>query len=191
MTAIENKIPDVSSLVGKTDFNTKVTEIEGKIPYVSSLVKKTDYTTEITSIKIDYVTNVALNARHKDLIQKRKFNTEVKKINDKIASKNSEVLTYDNRLNEAKDRIDELEGIVSYFRGKNCFDGDHGTQNALVFQVKSKYFERLGDIAVINDIWESQGLSHHRLVIAKDSVKTSKLIRPGYVIFSKNDGFFQ
>ena len=75
-------------MVKKTDFNTKVTEIDGKIPSitglatnsklsavknkipdVSSLVKKTDYATEITSIKNDYVTNAALNARHKDLIQ--------------------------------------------------------------------------------------------------------------------------
>ena len=59
----------------KTNFNTKVTEIEGKIPDVSSLVKKTDYATEITSIKNDYVKNAALNARHKDLIQKTKFDT--------------------------------------------------------------------------------------------------------------------
>ena len=35
----------------KTDFNTKVIEIEGKIPDVSSLVKKTDYATEIANIK--------------------------------------------------------------------------------------------------------------------------------------------
>ena len=35
----------------KSDFDTKFTEIEGKIPDVSSLVKKTDYATEITSIK--------------------------------------------------------------------------------------------------------------------------------------------
>ena len=33
----------------KTDVNTKVTEIEGKIPDVSSLVKKTDHATEITT----------------------------------------------------------------------------------------------------------------------------------------------
>ena len=39
LTAAENKIPDVNSLVKKTDFNIKVTEIEGKIPDVSSLVK--------------------------------------------------------------------------------------------------------------------------------------------------------
>ena len=73
LTVVENKIPDVSSLVKKTDFNTKVTEIEGKIPHVSTLVKKTGYATEITNIKSDYVKNASLNARDKDLIQKKKF----------------------------------------------------------------------------------------------------------------------
>ena len=68
----------------KTNFNTKVTEIEGKIPDVSSLVKKTDYTTEITNIKNDYVTNAALNARHKDLVQKTTFNSEFKKLMMKL-----------------------------------------------------------------------------------------------------------
>ena len=86
---VNKKIPDVSSLVKKTDFNAKISEVEDKIPSisgldtssaltavenkipdVSSLVKKTGYATEITSIKNDYVTNAALNARHKDLIQK-------------------------------------------------------------------------------------------------------------------------
>ena len=140
LTAVENKIPDVSSLIRKTDFNTKVTEIDAKIPDVSSLVKKTDYDTEIGNIKNDYVTNAALNARHKDLIQKAKFDTEVKKINDKIASNSSEVLTSNNRLNQSKYRIDELERIASDFRGKNYFDGN-GTQNYLVFQGVYKYFE--------------------------------------------------
>ena len=36
------KIPDVTNLVKKTDFNTKVTEIEGEISDASNLVKKTD-----------------------------------------------------------------------------------------------------------------------------------------------------
>ena len=31
MTAVENKIPDVSGLVTKTDYNTKINEIEKKI----------------------------------------------------------------------------------------------------------------------------------------------------------------
>ena len=118
LTAVENKIPDVSSLVKKTDFNTKVTEIEVKIPDVSSLVKKTDYATEITSIKNDYLRNAALNARHKDLVQKAKFNTEVKKFNGKIASNSSAMLTYNNRINQSIDRIDDVERYASYFRGK-------------------------------------------------------------------------
>ena len=63
---VEEKVPDASGLVKKTNFNAKVTEIEGKIrsisglattaaltavenkiPDVSSLVKKTDYNTKI------------------------------------------------------------------------------------------------------------------------------------------------
>ena len=31
MTAVENKIPSISSLVKKTDFNTKITDIENKL----------------------------------------------------------------------------------------------------------------------------------------------------------------
>ena len=31
LTAVENKIPDVSSLVKKIDYNTKVSEIENKV----------------------------------------------------------------------------------------------------------------------------------------------------------------
>ena len=34
---IENKIPDTSDIVKKTDYNAKITEIEGKIPSVSGL----------------------------------------------------------------------------------------------------------------------------------------------------------
>ena len=40
LTVVENKIPDVSNLVKKTDFNNKITEIGSKIPGVSGLVKK-------------------------------------------------------------------------------------------------------------------------------------------------------
>ena len=31
LTTVENKIPDVSNLVNKTGYNTKVTEIENKL----------------------------------------------------------------------------------------------------------------------------------------------------------------
>ena len=42
---LENKIPDTSGLVKKTDYNTKIIEIEGKIHDISNLATKTALTT--------------------------------------------------------------------------------------------------------------------------------------------------
>ena len=42
---LENKIPDTSGLVKKTDSKAKITEIEGKIPDISNLAIKTALTT--------------------------------------------------------------------------------------------------------------------------------------------------
>ena len=36
----KKKIPDASSLVKKTDYNTKITAIEGQIPDVTNLATK-------------------------------------------------------------------------------------------------------------------------------------------------------
>ena len=44
-TKLENKIPDTSGLVKKTDCNTKITEIEGKIPSISCLARNAALTT--------------------------------------------------------------------------------------------------------------------------------------------------
>ena len=40
LSIIENKIPETSDLIKKTDYNTKITEIESKIPGVSNLATK-------------------------------------------------------------------------------------------------------------------------------------------------------
>ena len=76
ITEVENKIPDIKNLANKTE----VTAVENKIPNVSNLFIKTEYATEITTIKNDYVTNAALDARHKDLVQKTTFESEFKKL---------------------------------------------------------------------------------------------------------------
>ena len=41
---MENKIPDTSGIVKKTDNNIKITELEGEIPDVRSLATKTELT---------------------------------------------------------------------------------------------------------------------------------------------------
>ena len=105
---------------------------------------------------------------HKDLIQKTKFDTQVKNINDKIASNTSEILTCNNKLNQSKDGIDELEPIASFFRGKNYFNGDV-TQNYLLCQGVYKYFEDADASKTIikfhANSWISKGLSDEKLVL--------------------------
>ena len=44
ISKIDKKIPDISSLVKKTDFNAKVTTIEGKIPSISGLATNSSLT---------------------------------------------------------------------------------------------------------------------------------------------------
>ena len=129
ITEVENKIPDIKNLESKTE----VTAVENKIPDVSNLVTKTDYPAKITKTKNHYVTNAALDARHRDLVQKTTFESELKKFYDKVSANSSKVLSYEHKLKQREDRINDLERDVSYFRGKNYF-GDDGMKNYLVFQ---------------------------------------------------------
>ena len=103
------------------------------------VVKKTDYTSEITNIKNDYITNAALDARDKDLVQKTTFKSEFKKVDDKASENSSKILSHEHKLKQREDTINDLERIASYYRGKNYFDSDGGTQNYLVFQPMNKY----------------------------------------------------
>ena len=66
VTEIEDKIPDVSSLVTKS----ALAVVENKISNVSSLVKKTDYNTKISEIE-----NKVNNQNHDKYITTPEFNT--------------------------------------------------------------------------------------------------------------------
>ena len=124
ITEVENKIPDIKNLAGKTE----LTAVENKIPNVNNLVTKTNYSAEITKIKNDYVTNAALNSRHKDLVQKPYFDAELKKVDDKSGKNSSYILSYKSRLKQKEDTVHDLERNASYLRGKKFFVHD-GTQN--------------------------------------------------------------
>ena len=97
------------------------------------MVTKTDYVAEITKIKNDCVTNAALDAREKDLVQKTSFEFELKKVDDKVSANSSDVLSYEQKLKQREDTIQDLETDASYFRSKDYF-GDDGMQNYFVFQ---------------------------------------------------------
>ena len=73
----DKKIPDVSSLVKKTDFNTKVTKIEGKIPSISGLATNP----ELTAVE-NKIPNVS------SLVKKTDYNTKIRDIEKKITDHN-------------------------------------------------------------------------------------------------------
>ena len=184
LTVIENKIPDVSSLVKKTDFNTKVTEIEGKIPDLTNLVKKTDFNTKVTEIegKIPDVSN---------LIKNIDLDSRLKKISDRVTKNKSKHLLVENELQ----KLEKFDS--AYFRGKNYFDGNDGTQNSLVFQVGEKYFKNNSSSSSSKiEIWKSKGLSNQSLNLSgtvgtANDIEMSKPIRPAYVIFNYKESFFE
>ena len=184
ITEVGGKIPNVNSLLTKTNFNAKITEVKGKIPdiknlaskielfavknkipNVSNLVTKADYAAEITKIKNDYATNAALDARHKDLVQKTTFKSELKKVDDKVSANSSKVLSYEHKLKQREDTINDLERDDSYFRGKHYF-GDDGMQNYFVFHPIYNSFNRVGDstnnTAYVH-YWQSKGLSNVKI----------------------------
>ena len=122
ISKIDKKIPYVSDLVKKTDFNAKVTEIEGKkpsisglatnraltaienkIPDVSSLVKKTDYNTKISESenKVNY-------HNHDKYITTPEFNTlaaDVFKV--RLAAQTDLIRKpdFESKLKEVSDRV--------------------------------------------------------------------------------------
>ena len=114
LTNVETKIPNVSNLVKKTVYNTKISEIEMKITDHNH--DKYITTEEFNNLaEGDFTTRLA----QADLAAKINFDTK----------KNS---------NKRKRQINTFD--ATYFRGKNYFYGD-GTQNYLVFQPVYRCFE--------------------------------------------------
>ena len=72
MTSVENKIPSISNLVKKTDYNAKASDIEKKITNhittTANLVKKTDFHNKPSSLHRKIVSNKA-----KDLVIENKL----------------------------------------------------------------------------------------------------------------------
>ena len=100
MTTVENKIPDTSNLVKKTDYDTNVTEIEKKLDH--------NHDKYITTTEFNKLATDAYNTRivQANLVKKTDFDNKLSDLHIKIVS------------NKTKDIAKEL----SYFRGKNYFD---------------------------------------------------------------------
>ena len=135
LTAVENKIPDVSSLVKKTDYNTKISEIENKVNDHNH--DKYITTPEFNTLAAD-VFKTRLTAQT-DLIRKPDFDFRLKEISDRVTKNKTKHLLVENELKKLQ-KFD-----AAYFRGKSHLEED-GTQNYLVFQLTYKYFKRIAGV---------------------------------------------
>ena len=93
LAAVENKIPDVSSLVKKTDYNTKVSEIEKKLT-------DQNHDKYITSPEFNKLTakNFAARLKQANLVTKTDFDDKLKILNQKINSNKTKHLLVENEL---------------------------------------------------------------------------------------------
>ena len=93
LTTIENKIPDVSNLVKKTDYNTKVTEIENKLNNPNH--DKYIDTSEFNKLSAD-----VFNARiaQANLITKTDLDAKMSLLNRKITENKTKQFLTENKL---------------------------------------------------------------------------------------------
>ena len=101
----------------------------------------------------------------------------MKKISDRVISNKSKHLLVENELKKLR-TFD-----LSYFKGKDHFEGNDGAQNTLVFQTMQKHFN-LSNVDQISN-WKSKGFSNQYLNLngTMGDVVLSKLIKSMYVIF--------
>ena len=88
LTAVENKIRDVSSLVKKTDYNTKISEIENKVNDHNH--DKYITTPEFNTMAADIFK--ATPAAQTDLIRKPDFDSKLKGISDRVTKSKTKYL---------------------------------------------------------------------------------------------------
>ena len=143
-------MPNVSNLVKKTDYDTKICEIEKKF-------SDHNHDKYFTSPEFNNLAAEIFTARlaQADLVTKIDFDIKLQDISKRITSNKTKHLIIENELKKLK-TFDS-----SCFRGKNYFDGD-STHNYLVFQPVSKYFQKIGSTGNIAE-WESKELSNEKI----------------------------
>ena len=112
ITTAEGKIPSITALATKAE----VTAVENIIPSLVGCAKKSEVATDITAIKNDYVTNAILTSQLNHL-KAQHIADEVKKVDDKAKKNASDILTFENRLKQKEDTVNENERGLSFNRG--------------------------------------------------------------------------
>ena len=135
LTAVENKIPDVSNSVKKTDYNAKILDIEKKVTDHDH--DKYSTTSEFSKLSAEYF---AARLAQENLVTNTDFDTKLISLSERINSNKTKYLLVKNQLEKLK------PFDLNYFVGENHFEEDGG-QNYLVFQPIIRYFRRIIGVA--------------------------------------------
>ena len=173
MNTAENKIPSISDLDKKTDYNTKNTDIENILNNHNheKYVATSEFSTSAANV---FNTKLA----QANLITKTDFDAKLSSLNIKITANKRKHFLNDNDL--------------SYYRGKQYFDEGSGKQNYLLFLPMGKYFKLNSAVGVTNRVlsWQSKGLSNKGIKppATSDNSLTSELSYYGTKIKIKFTG---
>ena len=138
LTAVENKIPNVSSLVEKQIIMQKLVALKRK-----SLIIIMTNTLIFQNLISLHAEIFAARLARAVLITKTDFVTKLISLNKNSNSNKTEHLLVENELKNLQ-TFDS-----SCFRGKNYFEND-ATQNYLVFQPMSECFKRILMLVMVN-----------------------------------------
>ena len=108
-TAVENKIPDMSSFETKT----ALTNLSNTVPVITTLIKKSDYDTEFAEIESKYVSNTVFDSKlaQENVITKRNFDTKIIELENNIKNYKHLILA----ILEVKAILKMLYKIIQYF----------------------------------------------------------------------------
>ena len=105
-TELENKIKD-ADIIAKSAV-TKKNSIKSNL---NEYAKKTDAANDFTTIKNDYVSNASLTSRL----------NEVKTIDDKTKKNTSDILSFESRLKQKEDIVDEVQRENTLTSGRDYY----------------------------------------------------------------------
>ena len=132
--------------------------------------RKADVTTDITAIKNDYVTNTSLTSQLNNL-KSEHIATEVTGIDNKNKKSASDILAFENKLQQKEDTINENERELSIFRGFFVYL----QQNHLVYECKVDSFN-FNNKKILK--WKSTGIFNYSDYCSMKGIENTKKEMP-------------
>ena len=164
-TELENKIKD-ADIIAKSAV-TKANRVKSDL---NDYAKKTDLADDITKIKNDYVSNASLTSRLNDL-KSQHFANEVKTIDDKTKKNASDILSFESRLKQKEDIVDEVQRENALTSGRDCY------RDKMYVLYECKAFSFKYTSGKIN-LWKSTGLNNYSRDSDMDSVSVATTSLP-------------